>query len=610
MGNPLKRLRMLSLTTLSLEIILIIILSAPPATGGRIGLPESRHQRRTIDRRRAPGEVPVINGIIGGSPPGMDDLIDDQTDPVDRPRVYKNLLSHNDTAPVATNSSVQITATPSICPGQPASVTGYISLDPSRSLFFWFLEASDLIILMMNIGLHHIFETAQSRPIPADTLAQRRSRFKFNDRSVKFLVSKHHRSYIASFMEDSYALHDYISRLFQENGPCKIKLDSTGLDSNPEAWNENANMIYVDQPVGTGYSFGTRTAKSTSEAMNDLYESIQLLLAHPLFAKFVGRPFGVWTESYGGHYAPVLVNLILEMNAQLEHSKQPGKVPIPVSSMGIGNGLTNPLVQYLAYITYAQSNPYNQSMVSKEMIQAASKDYSTPTTGCRDLIKACQSSLKAASCRQAQSFCNRKILSPLAGDRDVYDVRQVASNPYPPDLVPILNDLKFKSMIGVSPTLNWTESNEDVYNDFFSRLYAGDADYIVNYQGVEALVTSLNTSSSQSFANQSFTDWVVDGEVAGNCKTAGSLSYLKIFEAGHEVPAYGKGKLGVGRAAKVFFDQTNDGRSICVPPNGGDSNLRQNNSNSPRDTLSATSALSRSFSSALFPLLACLYLAL
>ena len=58
--------------------------------------------------------------------------------------------------------------------------------------------------------------------------------------------------------------------------------------------------IYVDQPVGTGYSYGTRTAKTTSEAMIDLYESIQLLLEHPLFLKFVGRPFGVWTESYGG----------------------------------------------------------------------------------------------------------------------------------------------------------------------------------------------------------------------------------------------------------------------------------------------------------------------
>jgi carboxypeptidase C (cathepsin A) len=62
-----------------------------------------------------------------------------------------------------------------------------------------------------------------------------------------------------------------------------------------------------------------------------------------------------------GHYAPVLVDHILEMNFQLESSKQPGRVPIPIKSLGIGNGLTNPLVQYLSYITYAQSNPVESS---------------------------------------------------------------------------------------------------------------------------------------------------------------------------------------------------------------------------------------------------------
>jgi hypothetical protein len=50
-------------------------------------------------------------------------------------------------------------------------------------------------------------------------------------------------------------------------------------------------------------------------------------------------------------------------------------------------------------------------------------------------------------------------------------------------------------------------------------------------QGVEALVTSLNTSASKGFANDNFTDWVVDGEVAGACKSAGVLSYLRVFEA-------------------------------------------------------------------------------
>ncbi|KAI7939349.1 hypothetical protein MJO29_014085 [Puccinia striiformis f. sp. tritici] len=621
-------LRLLNLTVLSLEIIMMIVMTTRATTAGKIIRPESNFQKRTLDLRRAPGQVPVIDGVIGGVPVGEKGLADDGTDLLDHPRLYKNLLiNNNNTAPTHNNGSVRIAATPSVCsnnPGQPASITGYISPEPSRSIFFWYLEArrnpdQAPLILWLNGG-----------PGSSSMIG-----------------------------------------LFQENGPCRIKLDSSGFDVNPESWNENANMIYIDQPVGTGYSFGNRTAKTTSDAMIDLYEAIQLLLAHPQFSKFVGRPFGVWTESYGGHYAPVLVDHILEMNSQLAGSNQPGRVQIPINSLGIGNGLTNPLVQYLSYITYARSNPYNQSMVTKDTIDTANTDYNTPTTGCHDLIKTCQSSLKASDCRQAQSFCNRKILSPLAGDRDVYDVRQAGTNPYPPDLAPILNDVKFKSMIGVSPTLNWTESNEDVYTDFYSRLaacshiflislprskrnmrltfllclscvelytihdksgdwmldsskqlerviesgvrtvlYVGDADYIVNYQGVESLVTSLNTTASKSFAGQNFTNWLIDDEVAGVYKTTGSLSYLRIFEAGHEVPAYGKGKLRIGRAAKVFFDQTISGHPVSAPSVEREINPRQNNSNIPSGAASPTFALPSLCSYLILPLLAFLDYAL
>jgi len=556
----------------------MVVLTSGSARGAKLMWRGSELERRTLERRRTHGQVPVVDGVIGGGPAGeVLSLLG--TDAMDGSRRFKNLLTHNTTdAPAPNNSSVQIIGSPSICsnsPNQPASLTGYISPDPSRSLFFWYLEArrnpdQAPLILWLNGG-----------PGSSSMIG-----------------------------------------LFQENGPCRIKLDSSGFDANPESWNENANMIYVDQPVGTGYSYGTRTAKTTSEAMIDLYESIQLLLEHPLFLKFVGRPFGVWTESYGGHYAPVLVDHILEMNTQLAGSNLPGKVTIPINSMGIGNGLTNPLVQYLSYITYAKSNPYNQSMVSNDIIDMANTDFNTPKTGCHDLIKTCQSTLQAENCRQAQSFCNRKILSPLTGNRDVYDVRQVDSNPYPPDLAPILNDVKWKSMIGVSPSLNWTESNEEVYTDFFGTgdwmfdsskqlervieagvqtlIYAGDADFIVNYQGVEALVSSLNTTASRSFSSQNFTTWVIDEEVTGAYKATKTLSYLRVFEAGHEVPAYGKGKLRIGRAAKAFFDQTIAGRPLsALPAVVSNTEALNNGSASP----SAASRLPPLSSVLFFPLL-------
>ena len=44
--------------------------------------------------------------------------------------------------------------------------------------------------------------------------------------------------------------------LFGENGPCKVNEDGTATTPNPYSWNNNATLIYVDQPTGTGFSYG------------------------------------------------------------------------------------------------------------------------------------------------------------------------------------------------------------------------------------------------------------------------------------------------------------------------------------------------------------------
>ncbi len=113
-----------------------------------------------------------------------------------------------------------------------------------------------------------------------------------------------------------------------------------------------------------------------------------------------------------------------------------------------------------------------------------------------------------AICSAAQAFCNAQILSPLVDNWDPYYVPVQNPDPYPPQLGTYLSDPAVTTQIGAKSS--WSMTNFGVYFQFAvtgdwmrskrealeqvidagvrTVIYAGDADYIVNYKGVEAMV--------------------------------------------------------------------------------------------------------------------------
>ena len=157
----------------------------------------------------------------------------------------------------------------------------------------------------------------------------------------------------------------------------------------------------------------------------------------------------------------------------------------------------------------------------------------------------------ANDCSNAQSNCNDNILSPLAGNYDVYYVLTKNPDPYPPDLTDYLTSSSLTSKIGAEST--WQETNDDVYSNFASTgdwmhnsrpdletvidagvrtiIYDGDADFILNFNGVEAMVNALQTQFTSEFAKQQFANYSVKGQVTGLYKNAGTFSYVRIYGA-------------------------------------------------------------------------------
>lgn len=86
--------------------------------------------------------------------------------------------------------------------------------------------------------------------------------------------------------------------LFRGHGPCFISNDSTTVNHNPQSWNNEANMLYIDQPVDVGLSYGNKDHVGTTKtASEDVWKFMQIFLKDERFAKYQKNDLGIWTES-------------------------------------------------------------------------------------------------------------------------------------------------------------------------------------------------------------------------------------------------------------------------------------------------------------------------
>merc|ERR1711981_802944 len=131
--------------------------------------------------------------------------------------------------------------------------------------------------------------------------------------------------------------------LFTENGPCSVSKDGKKTTPNAYSWNRKANLLFVDQPAGTGFSYG-RTGdydKNEHEVSTDLYHFLQeVVKKYPQYHK---APLYIFGESYAGHFVPSTTHRVFQGN-----QAKTGEY-LALRGQGIGNGLTDAYTQYPYY---------------------------------------------------------------------------------------------------------------------------------------------------------------------------------------------------------------------------------------------------------------------
>lgn len=151
-----------------------------------------------------------------------------------------------------------------------------------------------------------------------------------------------------------------------EHGPFHVDGEGT-LAPNQYSWNRIANMLYVEQPAGVGFSyFDNESDKITGDdqAANDNYQLI--LQFFKKFPERQGNPFYIASESYGGHYMPQLAMVILQNDF---HHKL-----INFKGMMVGNPYVDP---YTNAITQIRAY-YNHGLIAKPLFDKWVRDCENP----------------------------------------------------------------------------------------------------------------------------------------------------------------------------------------------------------------------------------------
>jgi len=326
-------------------------------------------------------------------------------------------------------------------------------------------------------------------------------------------------------------------------------LNNNTLQINPYSWNEVANVLWIDQPVGTGYSYADNYDDYVGDekaVAEDLYQFLQQFLAQNPQYNF---KFYIFGESYAGHYIPAFGARIVSGNSNL----QPGDIKIDFRGIAIGNGWVDPEIQYGAYADF---------LSEKNLLD------NTSTTLYNDILyPACQSLIESSLWPVAFYECNLAMEGAL-GDAEVQNGRSI--NVYdvtiPCEVQPLcydfsdadtyLNSDAVKAALGVKSDIDWVDCNTEVHtlllgdwvgnfavdipivlaSNISVLIYSGDNDFICNALGGNRWVSAMSWPGQDAYINSSPKDWVVNRSVHGWYKTVDKFTFLVVYDAGHMVP--------------------------------------------------------------------------
>ncbi|RMD39862.1 hypothetical protein DV735_g5254, partial [Chaetothyriales sp. CBS 134920] len=348
-----------------------------------------------------------------------------------------------------------------------------------------------------------------------------------------------------------------------EVGPYRVR-EGGKLVYNEGSWDEFTNLVFVDNPVGTGFSYvnGDGYLHELQEMADNFIVFLEKWFA--LFPEFEQDDLYFSGESYAGQHIPYIAKAVQDRNSRV--AGQRDKVQWNLKGLLIGNGWISPPEQYRSYLQFA----YDEGLIQGGSPEADSVEA---------LYATCVSELNnPTSAEKVDIYVCERVLSEVlrVSQKDgrcinMYDIRLTDSYPscgmaWPPDLVNVQPYLRQKDVtdalhINHDMRTGWVECNGKVSSNFRAShstpsrtllpgllesglrilLFSGAKDYICNHLGTEDLISNLQWSDGTGFELSPGViaprhEWLFEGEPAGYYQEARNLTYLLIHNSSHMVP--------------------------------------------------------------------------
>ncbi|CAM9097609.1 unnamed protein product [Ectocarpus fasciculatus] len=341
--------------------------------------------------------------------------------------------------------------------------------------------------------------------------------------------------------------------MFSEMGPYSVDSDGSTLLPRLSSWNKEYGMIFIDNPVGAGYSYtDTEDGYCTNtkvEASTQLYDLMQQF--YQVFPELLRNDLYVTGESYAGHYVPGLAFKIHEENAKIDASAS-SNVKLPLVGLAIGDGWIDPYTQLSAYpemLFNIGVADYNEKAVFSAYVSRTRQyidqgDMYDAFTVWDEMIN-------------GDIYPYPNYYHNVSGSNDYDNFMNTNSPPslgyyYPFVTSPStrrsihVGDRTYGGSSGICEMnlvedfmVSFRREMEVLMNQYKVLIYSGQLDVIIGAALTEKMLPSFNWNDREAFTRAKKSIWRVlptDAEVAGYVKQAGLVTQAIVRGAGHLVP--------------------------------------------------------------------------